>query len=96
MVMYIHETMFLCVHGVILWEVKIVIKGSCSGKQHAVPPQILLLYLFFNAVVDYLEVASTTTLSQRRPTMIRPLSATFMISRKLSPLITGNWLLIVV
>lgn len=63
---------------------------ACCSSQN-----IIIVSLIY-AVVDYLEVASTTTLSQRRPMMIRPLSATFMISRKLSPLITGNWLLIVV
>lgn len=48
-----------------------------------------------NAVVGYPEAASTTTLSQRRQTIIKPRNATSMTSRKLSQLTTGNQVLVV-
>lgn len=45
----------------------------------------------FNTAGDYLEVALTTILSQRRLMIIRPISGTFMIFARLSLLTIGNW-----
>lgn len=100
--LYFHDVMFLAAK----WSI-FVFRGSCNGRQQAVLSKILLHSLFFqldlfwlmfclcNAAVGYPEAASTTTLSQRRQTIIKPLNATSMTSRKPSPLTTGNRVLVV-